>query len=198
MSNFSRRTKIFTVFLALIIVGTIVAWFSSKENGVPKEFSQARQQGALIAQNIVGLSDDSTNDLAHVNDFDKSGDYTDALALTTSIITKNQNLRDQAVSLSGQIEIMTRSLPNISSPEARQDALNAISSRLALISELMNYSSDLESLLTTLQDHFTGTAIKSGDVQTIVNQINTDVNAINNFNAQAQQSMTAFDTLTNK
>ena len=93
---------------------------------------------------------------------------------------------------------MTRSLPNISSPEARQDALNAISSRLALISELMNYSNDLENLLTTLQNHFTGATIKSGDVQAIVNQINTDVNAVNNFNAQAQQSMTAFDALTNK
>ena len=198
MSNFSRRTKIFTVFLALIIVGTIVAWFSSKDNGIPKEFTQARQQGALIAQNIVGLSDDSTNDLTRVNDFDKAGDYTDALTLTTSIITKNQSLRSQAVSLSSQIEVMTKSLPNISSPEARQDALSAISSRLALISELMNYSNDLENLLVTIQNHFTGTTIKSGDVQAIVNQINTDVNAINNFDAQAQQSMTAFDALINK
>ena len=57
MSNFSRRTKIFTVFLALIIVGTIVAWFSAEKIGIPKEFTQARQQGALIAQNIVGLSE---------------------------------------------------------------------------------------------------------------------------------------------
>jgi hypothetical protein len=198
MQNYSRRTKIFAVFLSLIIVGTIIAWFSSAETGVPKDFAHARQQGALIAQDIVGLSDESTNDLVQVNNFDKSGDYTDALTLTTSIIAKNQTLRDEAISLSGQIETMTKALPGISSPEARQDALNAISSRLALISELMNYSSDLQNLLVTLQNHFTGTAIKRGDVETIVNQINTDVNAINNFNAQAQQSMTAFDSLTSK
>ena len=56
----------------------------------------------------------------------------------------------------------------------------------------------LKILLVTLQGHFTGASIKPGDVQTIVDQINTDVNAINNFNSQAQQSMAQFDALTNK
>jgi flagellar basal body-associated protein FliL len=198
MLNFSRKAKIVIVFLAIIIVGTITAWFSNKKSGVPKEFTQAREQGALIAQNIVDLSDQSTNDLTRVNDLDKSGDYTDALTLTTNIVAKNQALHDQAVSLSDQIEIMAKSLPDISSSEARQAALDTISSRLALVSELISYSGDLEHLLVTLQGHFTGTSIKSGDVQTIVTQINTDVNAINNFNDQAQQSMVNFDTLESK
>ncbi len=198
MLESSRQTKVIIVFLALIIVGTITAWFSSRKSGVPADFTAARQQGALIAQNIVDLSNQSTNGLTQVNTFDKSGDYTDALVLTTNIITKNQTLHDQAVSLSGQIEAMAKSLPDISSSDARQDALDAISSRLALVSELINYSGDLENLLVTLQGHFTGASIKPGDVSTIVDQINTDVNAINNFNSQAQQSMAQFDALTNK
>jgi hypothetical protein len=196
--NSSRQTKIIAVFLALIIVGAATAWFSSRKNGVPAGFASARQQGALIAQNIVDLSNQSTNDLTQVNSLDKSGDYTNALVITTNIITKNQTLHDQALSLSGQIEAMAKSLPDISSSDARQAALDAISSRLALVSELINYSGDLEHLLVTLQGHFTGASIKAGDVQAIVNQINTDVNAINNFNNQAQQSMVQFDTLMNK
>ena len=119
-------------------------------------------------------------------------------SLTTNIINKNQSLHDQAVSLSNQIEAMAKSLPDISLSDARQAALDAISSRLALVSELINYSGDLEHLLVTLQGHFTGAKITPGDVQTIVTQINTDVNAINNFNSQAQQSMVQFDTLTSK
>jgi hypothetical protein len=198
MLNLSRPAKIFAVFLVLIAAGIVTAWFSSRESGVPKGFTDARQQGALIAQNIVDLSNQSTNDLTQVNALDKSGDYTDALVITTNIITKNQNLHDQAVSLSDQIETMAKSLPDISSDEARQDALNAISSRLALVTELINYSGDLEKLLVTLQGHFTGASIKPGDVQTIVDQINTDVNAINNFNSQAQQSMVKFDAITSK
>jgi len=198
MSNLSRRAKIIAVFLALIIVGTVTAWIMNKRGGVPAGFTQAREQGALIAQSIVDLSNQSTNDLVQVNDLDKSGDYTNALVITTNIITKNQTLHDQAISLSNQIEAMAKSLPDISSPDARQAALDAISSRLALVSELINYSGDLEKLLVTLQGHFTGAVIKPGDVQAIVNQINTDVNAINNFNSQAQGSMVRFDTLTSK
>jgi hypothetical protein len=195
MTNLSRRAKIFIVFIAIVIVSAVMAWFSSKKSGVSKDFTQAREQGALIAQNIVTLSDQSTKDLAQVNDLDKSGKYTDALVLTTSIVTKNQNLHDEAISLSDQIETMATSLPSISSADARQAALDAISSRLALVSELVDYSQDLNKLLVTLQGHFTGTTVQPGDVQTIVNQINTDVNAINNFNDQAQQSMIRFDTL---
>ncbi len=198
MLESSRQTKIIVVFLALIGVGVATAWFSSRKNGVPADFTVARQQGALIAQDIVNLSDQSTNDLTQVNALDKSGDYTDALVLTTNIVTKNQALHDQALSLSGQIEAMAKALPEISSSNAQQAALDAISSRLALVSELINYSGDLEKLLVTLQGHFTGASIKPGDVQAIVDQINTDVNAINNFNSQAQQSMVQFDTLTNK
>ncbi len=195
MINLSRRAKIFIVFIAIVIVSAVMAWFSNKKSGVSKDFTQAREQGALIAQNIVTLSDQSTQDLAQVNDLDKSGKYTDALILTTNIVTKNQNLHDEAISLSDQIETMATSLPSISSSDARQAALDAISSRLALVSELVNYSQDLNKLLVTLQGHFTGTTVQPGDVQTIVNQINTDVNAINNFNDQAQQSMVRFDTL---
>ncbi len=198
MSNLSRRTKIFAVFLALIAIGAALAWFSNRKGGVPKDFTQAREQGAIIAQNIVDLSNQSTDDLKKVNALDKSGSYTDALVLTTDIITRNRTLHDQAFSLSGQIEAMAKSLPDISSADARQAALDAISSRLALVSELINYSGDLEKLLVTLQGHFTGASIKPGDVQTIVDQINTDVNAVNNFNGEAQQAMVRFDTLESK
>ena len=195
MSTLSRRTKIITVFIAIILVGSATAWFSNRNTNLPKSFVQAREQGALIAQNIVDLSDQSTNDLATVNSLDKSGNYAQALALTTNIITKNQDLHGQALSLSRQIQTMAEALPNITSLPARQSALDAISSRLALVSELITYSNDLNSLLVALQGHFTGTGIKPGEVTAIVNQINTDVNAINNFNNQAQQAMTTFDAL---
>jgi hypothetical protein len=198
MPYLSRKMKVLSVFIAIILVGAITAWFSNRAAGVPQNFAQARQQGALIAQSIVNLSDQSANDLAEVNTMDTSGHYAQALALTTNIIAKNQSIHDQAVSLSSQIKIMAESLPGITSPTAQQAALNAISSRLALVSELINYSNDLERLLTTLQRHFSGAPVTPGEVKAIVDQINTDVNAINNFNNQAQKAMVQFDALTSK
>lgn len=198
MSHLSRKAKIVVVFVALILVGAITAWFSNRAAGIPQNFTQARQQGALIAQSIVDLSNQSTNDLAQVNSLDTSGHYAQALALTTGIITKDRTIHDQALSLSTQIQTMAEALPNITTPAARQAALDAISSRLALVSELINYSNDLNTLLTTLQGHFTGAVISPGEVSAIVDQINTDVNAINNFNSQAQKAMAQFDALESK
>lgn len=200
MSHFSRLTKSIILFLVVVAVGYgLFVFWQSQQNQVPQQFTQARLQGALIAQNIVDISNQSTADLAKVNQFDEEGDYTDALTLTTTMVTQSQQLRDQAVSLSNQVSDMTKALGDISSFDAQQAALESISSRLALINQLVNYSGDLGSLLDVLQAHFTGKQPGgSAQVQSIVNQINTDVNAINNFNTQANQSMDTFDKLTGK
>ena len=198
MPHFSHRAKIVAVFIVIVAFGIAGAWFFNKGNQIPQNFTDARAQANTISQNIVTISDRSTAELQQVNAYDDKGDYTNALTLTTSIVTQSQDLRGQAIALSDQIATMTRSLTSLSSLDAQQAALESISSRLALVSELVNYSDDLGKLLTTLQGHFTGKAIHQGDVQTLVDQINTDVNAINNFNSQATQAMVKFDSLTAK
>jgi flagellar basal body-associated protein FliL len=192
----SRRTTIIIVFVVVIALGYGLFAFWSAQSAVPTAFTQARLQGAVVAQNIVDLSNQSTADLTKVNQFDKDGDYTDALTLTTSIASSSQEMRDEAVSLSNDVSDMTKSLSSISSFSAQQAALESISSRLALINQLVNYSGDLGNLLDVLRDHFTGKSYDNTQVQSLVNQINTDVNAINNFNTQANQSMNTFDKLT--
>jgi hypothetical protein len=194
MSNLSRRTKTILAFLILIAVGYVFTIVWQGENQIPKDFTDARLQGAAIAENIVALSAQSTSDLQKVNQLDESGNYTDALALTTNLVVQSQQLRDQAVALSTQIENMTKSLSSLNS-NAQQAALEAITSRLALVTQLINYSGDLETLLDTLRDRFIGTATPAGKVQTLVNQINTDVTAVNNFNVQATQAMNQFDSI---
>jgi flagellar basal body-associated protein FliL len=198
MPHLSHRAKIVAVFIIIVAIGIAGAWFFNRENRIPQGFTDARVQANTISQKIVDISDRSTTELQQVNTDDNKGNYTDALTLTTSIVTQSQDLRDQAIALSDQIATMTRSLTSLSSLDAQQAALESISSRLALVSELVNYSGDLGKLLATLQGHFTGTSIKPGDVETLVNQINTDVNAINNFNDQATQAMVKFDSLTAK
>lgn len=195
MSRPSRRTKTILVFLILIAVGYISVKFWQGRNQIPKDFTNARIQGAAIAENIVTLSTQSTSDLEKVNQYDKEGDYTNALALTTNLVVQSQQIRDQAIALSTQIENMTKSLSSINLNDARQAALETITSRLALVSQLINYSGDLGTLLDTLRNRFAGKPTPAGQVQTLVNQINTDVAAVNNFNAQATQAMIQFDAI---
>ncbi len=194
----SHKTKIILGFVAIVAIGYAVARFVQGSGTIPQSFVNARTQGAIIAQNIVNLSNQSTATLEQVNTMDEKRDYTNALTLTTGLVTQSQEIRDQAVELSGQIEEMTKALSDISDFNARQAALESISNRLALINQLINYSGDLGQLLQVLQDRFTGRGGTNTEVQALVNQINTDVNAINNFNAQAGQAMDRFDTIVGK
>ena len=195
MKKVSRRTKVIVAFVVLVAVGYGLALYWGSRNQVPVAFTNARLQGALIAENIVGISNSSTDELATISADDRSGNFTDALSLTTNLINQSQQLRDQAVELSNQTGIMTQALSSISNFNAQQAALESISSRLALINQLINYSGDLDHLLTTLQLRFSGKYVAPGSVQGIVDQINTDVNAINNFNAQATTAMSQFDKI---
>lgn len=198
MFKFSRRTKIITAFIAIVALGYAVARLTQGSGGVPPGFTSARLQGAIIAQNIVNLSNQSTADLEKVSDLDQKQNYAEALSLTAELVARSQEIRDQAVALSTQIGEMTKALSEISDFSARQAALESISSRLALINQLINYSADLSKLLDVLRNRFAGTGGTNAEVQALVNQINTDVNAINAFNGQAGQAMDRFDAIVGK
>ena len=198
MFKFSRRAKVIIAFVAVVIAGYAMVKLTQGDGSVPQDFTQSRMQGAIIGQTIVNLSNESKTDLAQVNQLDADHNYAEALAVTSNVVSKSQAIRDQAVALSAQIEQMTKALSGISNFEARQAALESISSRLALINQLINYSGDLMNLMDVLRNRFQGTGGSNAEVQAAVNQINTDVNAINNFNAQAGQAMDRFDSIIGK
>lgn len=195
MSKFYRRLTIAIVVVFVLGGGYALNRFVFKSGGIPKEFTDARLQGAIISENIVNLSNQSVLDLVKINELDKNGDYTNALNLTTEVIKQSAAIRDQAVELSSRIETMTKALSDIDSLSARQAALEAITNRLALVSRLINYSGYLGQLLDTLRNHFTGASYGAHDVASLVDQINSEVRAINSFNNQATQAMGRFDKI---
>lgn len=191
MLHLSRHTKIFLGTVVVMIIGTLSLRFLSS-NAVPQDFIDARVQGAIIAQNIVGLSNQSVNDLEKINQFDQQGNYTEATNVAIETIQKSKDIRNQAIELSNQVSKMTAALSGIDSFEARQAALEAISNRLALIGRLINYSDYLAQLLQALQAKFAGQR-SNNNVEIIINQINAEVTAINSFNGQSTQAMNRFD-----
>ena len=181
--------------MAVVIIGTLGFRFLSS-NIIPQDFIDARIQGAIIAQNIVGLSNQSVNDLGKINQLDQQGNYVEATNVVLETIQKSKDIRNQAVELSNQVSKMTAALSGINSFEARQAALEAISNRLALIGRLINYSDYLAQLLQALQTKFAGQR-GNHNVETIINQINAEVTAINSFNGQSTQAMNRFDAIVN-
>lgn len=195
MFYFSRQTKNFIGVTGLAIAGVLIFRFMSSP-GMPKEFVDARIQGAMISQNIVTLSNQSVDDIEKINQLDQQGNYLEATNVALEAIQKSKDIRSQAVELSNQVSKMTSSLSDIQSFEARQAALEAISNRLALISRLINYSDYLNQLLQELQNKFAGQS-SNKKIESVIRQINDEVTAINSFNGQATQAMNRFDAIVN-
>lgn len=190
-----KRVSVYVAAVLAVIVFYFVYTLIRSSGGVPEVFSEARIQGALIAQGIVETSLASAKDVEMINKLDKEGRYKEALELVAVTLTKTQEIRNQAVQLSAELEKMTLALSDLNSPEAQRAALEAISNHLALISRLVNYSGYLGQLLEVLQSRFNGNLFDRSRVSELVNQANAEVIAINNFNREARQAMERFDEL---
>lgn len=191
--RFNWTAKIAVSVGAVLLAGFLISWFRLSSADVPGIFQEGRMQGAIIADSIVGLSNDISADLSKVNQLDLDGNPREALNLTTAIRLKVIDLRLEANSLSEEVKKMISGLNDISSPEVKQAALEAITNRLAIISRLISYSEYLDQLSEVLTHHFRGTP-DNRQVSTIIAQINAEVTAINNFNRQAAEAMERFDT----
>ncbi|MBI2049113.1 MAG: hypothetical protein HYT29_01610 [Parcubacteria group bacterium] len=196
----ARKAILFFIFVLVVGGGYAFYHFWSSPGAISPDFNESRLQGALIAQNIVTLSNQSALDLSKIGELDRSGKFTEALNLTADAVRQSQEIRDQAVALSSETERMTKSLSSIDSFEARQAVLESIANRLALISRLINYSGYLGQLLDVLHNRFNGKFSKgqAAQISNLVESINGEVRAINNFNQQASQAMDRFDKTVNR
>lgn len=192
----SRKNKFYIGFSIIVIAGYVTyKVILASTFGTPKDFSEARERGALISQEIVNLSNDLGANLKEINKLDKEGDLTAALQKTTELATKSIEIRSKAVELSGELEKMTSSLPKIKQEEAKQAVLDSVSNRLALIGRLINYSDYVYQLLSVLRDRFTNQYVEYGKVDSLIAKINEEVQAVNSFNQEAISAMEKFDKL---
>ena len=196
MSWFPRRLKLFLFMLVIVSGGYLAFHFvSSFGREIPPELSEARLQGAIVSQQIVDLSNRAAADLERINVLHRDQNFEDALDLTLGVVKQSQEVRDQAVQLSSELERMTRALSAVNSFAARQAALEAISDRLALINRIINYTSYLSQVLELLRSRFEGNTIGLGRVQILIDQINVEIKEINALNSQASEAMRRFDDI---
>ena len=197
MSHLPRWSKVLIALVVVVGGGYAVSRFNFSSATVPTDFSDARFQGALIAQDIVNLSNHVSDDLSKVQSLDSNQKTSEALTLTVDLLKKSADVRSRAVDLSQQLEKMTSALSDVRSQDARAAALESIADRLALINRLINYSDYLAQLLNNLRQKFAGVK-QDNQINSLVSQINAEVTAINNFNRQAGQAMDRFDSIVRK
>jgi septal ring factor EnvC (AmiA/AmiB activator) len=191
MLTLPRRVALIAGVSALVVAGYFARLGQSSDT-VPQEFREARQQGSVIAQDIVNISNGIAQDLQRVNQLDREEKYGEALEANTEILERIPQIKDKATLLSKELERMTASLAEIQNQEAKQAAIESITNRLTVISRLFSYSTYLGQLSAVLQDRFQGVG-SAVSVPAIISQIDAEVTAINSFNRSASEAMDRFD-----
>ena len=190
-----KQVKIFIAFaIAILVVYFLAYYFASDDvKQVPSEFLKARQEAATIAKEIVGLSNQTANNIPEISNLEKQIKYDDALNLLTTELDRNRQAREKAIDLSKQLEIMAKNISSIKPDSSSQIALKAVSSETALISRLIVYNDYLLKLLEALEKRILGSSNIDGEISELINKTNEEARAINNLDREFNNLMEEFD-----
>lgn len=184
----------FLVAVGILYMGAQVV--IPEQVAVPAEFLEARIKGADITVQITAASQHSLTVLENIAKLDREGNAAEALRLTIDEIKKNEEFRRKAMTLASRLEQMARLLPSIKPTQAQVLATEAVSAEVALVSRLVNYSEYLRRLFETLRLKFiTGDAGAERTVGELIQRINEEGKAINEFNNRSNRAMAEFDKI---
>ncbi len=167
------------------------------EKSVPPEFSEARINGARLAEEIVATSAYSSQNLEKISRYDAQGDFSEALILISQEVVKNRDVREKAIQLSSELEHMAVLIPDIKPAAAREIATEALTSEIALVSHLISYNDLFSRLFELLRDKFEGrrSGNPDGEVTSFIIKINEEARAINDFNSKSSTALAEFDKI---
>lgn len=182
------------VVAAGIVLGARLLLFPAEY--VPSDFTDARVRGAAIAENVMALSRKTLGRLDVIAQHDRNRRTAEALLLISQELLESAKMREEAARLASQLERMARTLPEIKPEAARQLATEAVSAEVALVSRLVTHNALLAELFDILKMKLTDRASNvDGRVNELINQINSEAGAINQFNKRFGEALAEFDRI---
>lgn len=207
--SFWRKIKIgrapvaVVALLVLSVTGVIGFYFYSQyeivAGFVPLEFNEARKEGAIVAERIVFLANQSLAGLEQIGGLDSSQRYQKALDLTTGELERNSKARQEAILLSSHLGTMATYLYQIEPNRARTLATEAVGYEVNLVNRLILLNDLLNQLFSLLEDKFRiqaagrGGGVIEGQVKQLLDSINNEIKVINDLNRQFNSIMEQFD-----
>lgn len=190
----TRRIKTAVMVSVLVLVGSLVAGAAIFGNAkrVPDDFLRARHNIASIAKEIVVLSDQTAKNIEEISILDRDGKYDEALNLVTREISKNQEARVKAISLSAEVQKMTNSIQDLRPISLQSIALEALNHKVSLINRLITYNGYLYDLLNILQNKLLG-KISGDKIPELIAKINDETRAVSELNERFNDLMRQFD-----
>lgn len=189
-----KKIRLFIIFLLIISAVYFIGRFIFvKTHEVPREFLKARQEASVIAQVIVTFSKGSAKRIENISALSNQGKYTEALNLVTAEMDKNREIRQRAISLSANLEIMAQNAQGIYPDSSANIAIQAISIETSLVSGLIDYNDYLNQLLEYLRMRLLGKSDPNVKINDLIDKINGEANIINGLNESFNDLMAKFD-----
>jgi len=189
--------KYVLIFVVAVILAIFYLTFKSpqiwdkEEIVLPPNFIKAYSAASDLSLAISDFTSEAVNQLNKINEADRSGDYIRAFNLTVEQAKKHEGLRIKSVELLTELQKMAASAEQITSSNAQQLALQAVSTQVSLVSHLLIYNERWISLLNHLREKFLSANpfIFNPKTEELIRQINDGITSINGLNRKYHSLM---------
>jgi hypothetical protein len=194
LTNIIKKFRFFIVLL--VVVGlSLGGWtiFSSGGNYIPQSFTDARRESAIVGEQIVGLSSESSSGLEQVQKLQSEEKYTEALDAVLAERRRVLDMRSKGSELLRSLSAMTESLSEIRPEKSRTAALEAINYETGIVNHLLSYSQFLDQLMQAIASHILyGEDIKLR-FDDLITKTNGEISAVDELNAKFTSAMVALE-----
>ena len=195
-----KRREILLLISAGIAVLALIAFFGFIYRGggsrVPEEYVQAREEATKISREIVGLGNEVNQSLVEIAAKNNIRDYSAALSVARSGAGQINQIGVKAQELLGALEGMVESVERVRPESAVKAGKDAISVGIKMVERLIIYSNLSSDLIKTIETKLGGGNVKEGDIQKIIDDINSEVRFINSLSGDYGVLIKQFDDLT--
>lgn len=190
------KRKVF-ILLSVIVAGIVLVYvfaFSGEKAKPPANFQETRAHAALISQDIVNLTEKTGEKIKNMNIPEIGGGIEEALALIRDARSTNAESYKKASELALDLQKLASMLDQIEPDISKQLAYEAVATELALVSELIAYTENLNTFLDSLATLIINRDLRSeSQVQLNLRLVNEKITRINKINKEFIKKMEEFD-----
>lgn len=198
MNQRNRNTIIFFVSSGVLILFAVIffilPFFVSADPKLPSQFVESFQSASRVSEDIVSLTAKTNDAIRTIGDLDVSRDKEKIFSLIREAREANEKAYDHAFLLSQDLREITESLAGINSQESQRIAYDAIATELALVSEFIVYTQNLQLFLDRMSAlAYVDVPEQRASVEEAIAAVNEKTRSINELNADFLSKMKLFE-----
>ncbi|MEZ4156663.1 MAG: hypothetical protein R3B52_01635 [Candidatus Paceibacterota bacterium] len=196
MTKTTKNALIGIVALAIVfaaLIGTGVINLNSAN--LPQDFVSGRKEAAKASEQVSKLFKKSLDNLSVIARYEREGQTQDALDLLQEEKDNSAERNNAAIELAKAIDKMAQASKQIESSDAREVAVEAVSSQVAAITHMLAFNNFFDRLHEQIQRKLEGEDPNILTIESTLNQLNEEVEEINKLNEEFTNSLREFDKI---